>query len=101
VFSELKKAVETSDRRLFGHILWERVESIRHYLTSFTVENAPNPDSSTVYVNDALPRFLRTLEFVPLPPPKRILEIGSNPYFFHLLLSQLFDVSSLVSFGPV
>jgi SAM-dependent methyltransferase len=74
--------------RLRDH-LWRNAEHLRQYLWSFEVENAP-AGLSERYVNDALARFIRTLEFVPLPPGERVLEIGSNPYFFHILLHKLF-----------
>lgn len=74
--------------RLRSH-LWRNAEHLRHYLWSFEVDNAP-AGLSEQYVNDALARFIRTLEFVPLPPGERVLEIGSNPYFFHILLHKVF-----------
>ena len=74
--------------RLRDH-LWRNAEHLRQYLWSFKVDNAPEGLSER-YVNDALARYLRTLEFVPLPPGERVLEIGSNPYFFHILLHKLF-----------
>lgn len=74
--------------------MWNSAELVRSYLLSFELEGAGTAFSPP-YVNDALARFLRTLEFVPLPPPKRILEIGSNPYFFHLLLHKFFTESEI------
>jgi SAM-dependent methyltransferase len=73
----------------FWSALWATPEHLRHYLHSFRLEHAAE-DFTEAYVNDALARFIRTLEMVPLPPGGRLLEIGSNPYYFHILLHRFF-----------
>jgi SAM-dependent methyltransferase len=87
-------AARSGDQERFGRCLEAAREAIREYLLSFELEGAP-PELTRQYVGDALPRFLHTLEMVPLPPPSRILEIGAGPYFFHLLLRRFFPDSSV------
>jgi SAM-dependent methyltransferase len=92
--AELAGLVEKCEAERFRQELWIHAENIRRYLLSFRLDDAP-AGLTEQYVNDALPRFLRTLEFIPLPPGNRILEIGSNPYFFHLLLRKFFPSITL------
>ncbi len=87
-------AARAGDAEQFARRLAAATETIRRYLTSFELEGAP-PGLSVRYVTDALPRFLHTLEMVPLPPPGRILELGAGPYFFHLLLRRFFPDSAI------
>ncbi len=89
VLREAGRLANTADRESLARHLWGHAEHLRCYLTSFEVDNAP-AGLSEQYVNDALARFLRTVEFIPVPAGERILEIGSNPYFFHILLHNLF-----------
>jgi len=89
VFEDLSRLAAAAHRSAFKAQLWSRAEEIRNYLLSFELENAP-PDLIPNYVSDALPRFLRTLEFIPLPLSGPVLEVGSNPYLFHLLLYRIF-----------
>jgi SAM-dependent methyltransferase len=89
VLREAERLANTADRESLARHLWGHAEYLRRYLTSFEVDNAP-AGLSEQYVNDALARFLRTVEFIPVPAGERILEIGSNPYFFHILLHKLF-----------
>jgi len=88
-------AAEAGDEARFRTLLWSSRPLLGTYLTSFRV-NGANPDLAMAYVGDALYRFLHTLELVPLPQRGRILEIGSNPYFFHLLLKKIFPKAELV-----
>jgi len=94
VLREAERLATTADRASLARHMWGYAEHLRYYLTSFEVDNAP-AGLSEQYVNDALARFLRTVEFIPLPAGERILEIGSNPYFFHILLHKLFPVADI------
>jgi SAM-dependent methyltransferase len=89
VLGEAERLANTPDRESLARHLWGHAEHLRRYFTSFKVDNAPT-GLSEQYVNDGLARFLRTVEFIPVPVGERILEIGSNPYFFHILLHKLF-----------
>lgn len=94
LFSDLSKKASRGDATGLRDSLWRNAETIRSYLLSFHLENAP-AGLIEQYVNDALPRFLRTLEFVPLPCPNRVLEVGANPYLFHILLRKIFPQAAL------
>ena len=77
------------DRDVLHREIWGRWKAIHHYLTSFELDNA-GPEFVLSYVNDALPRFLHTLDFLPLSErPLKTLEFGANPYLFSLLLKRL------------
>jgi SAM-dependent methyltransferase len=93
-FADAASAAAAGDESAFHQLLWKEAEPIREYLQSLFVDEAP-PSLTEQYVNDAYRRFLHTLCLVPLPPPARILEIGSNPYFFHVLLHKLFPASEI------
>jgi SAM-dependent methyltransferase len=82
------------DSERFKLGMWNSAEAIRSYLLSFQLEGT-GEDYAPPYVNDSLPRFFRTMELVPLPPPRRILEIGSGPYYFHILLHKFFVGSEI------
>lgn len=69
--------------------------TLRAWLGSLRV-NGISETFSASYVSDAFNRFVHTLKFIPIPPPRRILEIGSNPYFFHSLVVHLFPDSQVV-----
>jgi SAM-dependent methyltransferase len=94
VLREAERLANTPDRESLARHLWSHAEHLRRYFTSFQVENAP-AGLSAQYVNDGLARFLRTVEFIPVPAGERILEIGSNPYFFHILLHKLFPSADI------
>lgn len=94
-FEELGRAARDADPSGFARLLGRHGELLRSYLRTFEVEQGP-PGLTERYIGDAFARFRHTLEFVPLPPPERILEIGSNPYFFRLLLTRLFPQSEIV-----
>jgi SAM-dependent methyltransferase len=91
---DVAAAARSGGQERFGQSLEAAREAIREYLLSFELEGAPK-ELTRHYVGDALQRFLHTLAMVPLPPPGRILEIGANPYFFHLLLRRFFPDSSV------
>lgn len=76
------------ERAPFHDAIWKDWEVLHRYLTSFALENA-GKEFVVPYVNDALPRFLRTLDLLPLKPGLDVLEFGANPYLFSILLERL------------
>ncbi len=90
----LAASAAAADQEGFRERLRAAAPAVREYLTSLVLEDAP-PDFTARYVGDALQRFVHTLDFVPLPAGPRILELGANPYFFHLLLRRLFPGAAL------
>jgi len=82
-------AAAAGDAERFAALLWRHDRGLLRYLRAWHVDGAP-PRLAADYVDDAQYRFLHTLCMVPLPPPARMLEIGSNPYYFHVLLHKLF-----------
>ena len=95
LLQEIAAAAARGDAAAYRALLWSQPEVLRSYLHSFRLEGAPET-LIAAYVDDALARFLRTLEFVPLPAKSRILEIGSNPYLFHILLRRIFPHAQVV-----
>src|SRR5262245_6568983 len=87
-------AAQAADEKRFRRLLETSATEVRDYLLSLELEGTP-PGFTACYVGDAFQRFLHTLQFVPLPAGSRILEIGANPYFFHLLLRRLFPASTV------
>jgi len=69
---------------------------VRDYLYSFEIIGS---DSSFIkaYVDDALPRFLHTIDMLAGHTPKRALEIGGNPYLISILLKNLYDINLTVT----
>jgi SAM-dependent methyltransferase len=94
VFAAAAAAAAAGDVESLRRQLWEHSTFLHEYLCGFQLDGAP-AELTVNYVNDALWRFLHTLVLVPLPPPARMLEIGSNPYFFHVLLHKLFPGSEI------
>jgi len=90
----LAAAAQAGDEELFRRLLETSKLAIRDYLMSIELEGTP-PGFTARYVGDALQRFLHTLQLVPLPAGGRILELGGNPYFFHILLRRLFPGSTV------
>jgi SAM-dependent methyltransferase len=89
IFAAAAAAAAAGDAKRFRAALWENTSRLWEYLRGWNVDGA-SPELAASYVDDAWNRFLHTLGLVPLPPPARLLEIGSNPYYFHLLLRKLF-----------
>lgn len=87
-------AAAAGDAERFAQLLWQHDRGLLKYLRAWHVEGAP-PRLAADYVDDAQYRFLHTLTMVPLPPPARMLEIGSNPYYFHVLLHKLFPAAEI------
>ena len=93
-FAHLAQSAAEGNQREFRERLHSCVPAIRDYLLSFELADAPAAFTAR-YVGDAFQRFVHTLDFVPLPAGPRILELGANPYFFHVLLRQLFPEAQL------
>lgn len=89
VLTSLAAAGSRGDPRAFATQLRIAAPAVVQYLQSFTLEETPI-DFTRTYVEDAFARFLHTLEFLPIPLSGRVLEVGANPYFFHVLLRKLF-----------
>jgi SAM-dependent methyltransferase len=65
----------------------ETLSSIYDYLARWHIkEDGPSPERIG-YLDEALKRFLYTLQLVP-PGSGKLLEIGGNPYFLTLLLQR-------------
>jgi hypothetical protein len=91
---QLTGAAQAADEKRFRRLLETSTTAVRDYLMSIELEGTP-PGFTARYVGDALQRFLHTLQFVPLPAGNRILELGANPYFFHILLRRFFTGSTV------
>jgi SAM-dependent methyltransferase len=94
VFADLSQRASKKDLAGLQRGRWRSASEIRAYLLTFQLDNAPEGFIEQ-YLNDALPRFLKTLEFIPLPCSGPILEIGSNPYLFQLLLRKVFPQAEI------
>jgi SAM-dependent methyltransferase len=92
--AEAAGAAAAGDAERFAALLWQHDRGLLKYLRAWHVDGAP-PRLAADYVDDAQYRFLHTLGMVPLPPPARMLEIGSNPYYFHVLLHKLFPEAEI------
>ncbi|HVG10973.1 MAG TPA: methyltransferase domain-containing protein [Thermoanaerobaculia bacterium] len=90
----LAEAAQAADAGRFHKLLETSSAEVREYLMSIELEGT-TPAFTASYVGDALRRFLHTLSFIPLPAGRRILELGGNPYFFHILLRRIFPGSSV------
>jgi SAM-dependent methyltransferase len=88
VLDRLRRLADAGDRPGLHEALWRDWMALHHYLSSFRLDDA-GPEVLAPYVNDALPRFLHTLDRLPLTPGLRVLELGGNPYLFTLLLQRL------------
>ncbi len=84
----LRGLTASGDAAALREALWRDWMALHHYLCSFRLDNA-GPEVLHPYVDDALPRFLRTLERLPLRPGLHVLELGANPYLFTLLMKRL------------
>jgi SAM-dependent methyltransferase len=93
-FADAAAAAAAGDAERFTGLLWQHDRALLQYLRTWHVEGAPRR-LALEYVGDAQYRFWHTLALVPLPPPARILEIGSNPYYFHILLHKLFPSADI------
>jgi SAM-dependent methyltransferase len=78
----------------------QSIESISNYLSGFQIEGEESKDVLTVYLTEALRRFLYTLQLIP-DQEGRLLEIGANPYFLSLLLHRFrrYELAYLNYFG--
>lgn len=89
---ELHLISASGDRERFHSALWAGIQEIDAYLKGFKLDNADLAYTET-YVNDALPRFLHTLDLIPLGGGLQVLELGANPYLFSILMRRLFTHS--------
>jgi len=86
----LKRAAQNADRTNFTSMLWKSAPEVSRYLKGYRLTGM-DISYTEEYVNDALPRFFHTMDFIPLNGRNRILELGANPYLFSILLMKLFD----------
>lgn len=78
----------------FDAALLPSAGALLHYLLGFQLDGT-TPEFTRTYVGDAFTRFLHTLDLLPFPVEGRALEIGSNPFFFHVLLRKLFPAAEV------
>lgn len=78
----------------FVDALAREAPALLGWLLGFELEGAP-PGFLRSYAGDAFCRFLHTLDVTPRPVAGPVLEIGSNPYLFQLLLRALFPEAPL------
>lgn len=90
----LARAAESTDDARFLASLVDASPALLAYLLSFELEGAP-AGLVRAYTGDAFCRFLHTLEMTPRPVTGAVLEIGANPYLFHLLLRAVFPKANL------
>jgi SAM-dependent methyltransferase len=90
ILDELREMTLAGDVHGRHALMWSGAEEIRKYLHSFRLENSSS-DFVEGYVNDALARFLLTLDRMPFESGLRVLELGSNPYLFSLLLRRFHE----------
>lgn len=90
ILNKLRDLTRTHHAANRHALLWRECEAIRHYLWSFQLDNA-GTDYIKAYVNDALPRFLHTLDMLPFQAGLKVLELGANPYLFTLLMKKFYD----------
>jgi SAM-dependent methyltransferase len=89
VINKLKLELADSNYEKFKEILWSNAEVVRSYLYKANVDG----DSGFIkaYVDDALPRFFRTIELAGPYMKGEVLEIGANPYLMTTLIDRLFN----------
>lgn len=79
-------------------LLWRSGENIRRYLYSFAIVGSDNSFIKP-YVDDALARFLHTIDLLAGKTVGKVLEIGANPYLMTVLLRRITDFDmSLINF---
>lgn len=88
------RAAESGDDARFLSSLVDASPALLAYFLSWELDDSP-PGLLRGYTGDAFCRFLHTLELTPMPVAGPILEIGANPYLFHLLLRAVFPKASL------
>ena len=87
------KSLDNNTQNSTDHsILWSEWTALHHYLSSFSIGEG-NCDVQEIlrYVNDALPRFLHTLDLLPHQSGLKVLELGANPYLFTLLMKKMYN----------
>jgi SAM-dependent methyltransferase len=67
-------------------------KAVHDYLLAFNLFPTA-PEEGIRYLNEALKRWIITLEMIPPPPPAggKLLELGSAPFFMTLLINKCFD----------
>lgn len=86
----IRSLTASGDRQARHQALWRDPEIIRHYLFSFLLAGSDNAFIKA-YVNDALARFLLTLDRLPSGSNLKVLELGANPYLFTVLLKRFYE----------
>lgn len=92
---DLAWAAESGGDSRFQTELAAAAPALLGFLLGFEIDGSP-PGLLRAYGGDAFGRFLHTLELTPRPVTGSILEIGANPYLFHLLLRAVFANATLV-----
>lgn len=93
--ADLANAAQEDDDSLFVSRLADAAPTLLGHLLSFELDGSP-PGLLRAYSGDAFGRFLHTLAVTPRPVNGSILEIGANPYLFHILLRAVFPKADLV-----
>ncbi|MBK9087594.1 MAG: class I SAM-dependent methyltransferase [Holophagales bacterium] len=93
--ADLADAAQQDDDSLFVSRLADAAPALLGHLLSFELDGSP-PGLLRAYSGDAFGRFLHTLAVTPRPVNGSILEIGANPYLFHILLRAVFPKADLV-----
>ncbi|MEO6326416.1 MAG: methyltransferase domain-containing protein [Thermoanaerobaculia bacterium] len=91
--ASLARAALTNQQKYTAQ-LREAAPALAQYLKSFSLVGAP-ANLTRSYVDDAFGRFLHTLELLPIPLVGQVLEVGANPYLFHLLLKKIFPATDI------
>lgn len=92
--TSLARAARSGDDAAFVRELAGSAPALLAYLVSFELDDSP-PGLLRSYAGDAFCRFLHTLEVTPRPVSGPALEIGANPYLFHILLRVVFPEAPL------
>ncbi|HYN41009.1 MAG TPA: class I SAM-dependent methyltransferase, partial [Thermoanaerobaculia bacterium] len=92
--ADLVNAAQQDDDALFVSRLADAAPALLGHLLSFELDGSP-PGLLQAYSGDAFGRFLHTLAVTPRPVNGSILEIGANPYLFHILLRAVFPKADL------
>lgn len=93
--ADLANAAQADDDSVFVNRLADAAPALLGHLLSFELDGSP-PGLLRAYSGDAFGRFLHTLAVTPRPVTGPILEIGANPYLFHILLRAVFPGAELV-----
>lgn len=92
--ADLARAAGSADDVRFRSALVDASPTLLAWLLSFEIDASP-AGLLRAYTGDAFCRFLHTLDMTPKPVAGPVLEIGANPYLFHLLLRAVFPKADL------